>query len=92
MLSWGNFILYNVSDLTLKIRTLSLIIIGTLKHVILYAFQIKASDQDCGANGTILYSLEKADTEIFEINSTSGKLCLKNNGQGNETHMKWVLT
>ena len=30
-----------------------------------------------------MYSLEKADTDIFEINSSSGKLCLKNNGQGN---------
>ena len=44
---------------------------------------IKATDQDCGANGTILYSLQKADTDIFEINSSSGKLCLKSNGQGN---------
>ena len=30
-----------------------------------------------------MYSLEKADTDVFEINSSSGKLCLKNNGQGN---------
>ena len=43
---------------------------------------IKANDQDCGANGTILYSLEKADTGIFEIDSSSGKLCLKDNSQG----------
>ena len=50
---------------------------------IFYTLQIKASDRDCGANGTILYSIEKANTDIFEINSSSGKLCLKNSGQGN---------
>ena len=52
---------------------------------------IKASDRDCGANGTILYSIEKANTEIFEINSSSGKLCLKNSGQGNKILFQGIV-
>ena len=49
-----------------------------------YFLQIKASDQDCGANGTVIYSLEKADTDTFEIDSSSGKLCLRQIGYGDE--------